>query len=115
MENIIQHAMANFEIAKNFGAKEPMWLAFKQAYIKAFQRGQESVGTLYSAVYCPCIHESTFGTISTHRTRKGAEMAMEHHKESVRKEFEDTYRDIDPPLPFGAYEAWDIMVTKLEE
>jgi hypothetical protein len=28
-----------------------------------------------------------------HKTRKGAEMAMEFHKEQKRKEFEEMYKD----------------------
>lgn len=114
-KNIVQHAMTAFDRAKEFGMKEPMWLAFKQAYIKSFQRGQESITEVYEARYCSCVHESTFATISIHRTLRGAEMAMEYHKEAERKEFEATYKDIDPPMPFGAFEEWDVIKTKLEE
>lgn len=115
MENIIQHAMTDFDKAKEFGMKEPMWLAFKQAYIKSFQRGQESLTEVYEARYCPCTQESAFATISIHRSLRGAEMAMEYHKEAERKAFEETYKDVEPPIPFGLFEEWDVIMTKIED
>lgn len=36
--------------------------------------------TLYAFLYNPMIHESGYITVSIHRTREGAEKAMERHK-----------------------------------
>ena len=49
--------------------------------------------TVYEFWYNDCIYESVAGCISLHRTQKGAEMAMEFHKEQKRKEFEELYKD----------------------
>jgi hypothetical protein len=35
---------------------------------------------VWAFLYCP-IHESSFATVSLHKTEKGAEIAMEFHKE----------------------------------
>jgi hypothetical protein len=32
---------------------------------------------VWAFLYCPCIHESSFATVSLHKTEKGAEIAME--------------------------------------
>ncbi len=31
---------------------------------------------VYQAMYCDCIHESAYGTISIHKTKEGAEKAL---------------------------------------
>ena len=48
---------------------------------------------VYEFWYNACIHESVGGCISLHRTKKGAELAMEFHKEQKRKEFEELWKD----------------------
>lgn len=42
--------------------------------------------TVFVALYNPMIHESSYGIISIHKTKRGAEMAMEFHKEEERKD-----------------------------
>lgn len=72
--------------------------------------------TLYAFRYNECIHESSTATISIHRTRKGAEMAMEFHKENKRKqhleqikwEKENTPKGIEIDETFGKHEYWDV-------
>lgn len=70
------------------------------------------VGTiLYEALYCSCIHESSFGTLSIHLTEDGAIDAMERHKEIKRQEFDLMFpvgseeRD---EMEFGQFEEWAI-------
>jgi hypothetical protein len=47
---------------------------------------------IYAALYNPMIHESTWGIISLHETRKGAEMAVEFHKhESDNNQFQSWF------------------------
>ena len=48
---------------------------------------------VYEFWYNDCIYESAAACISLHRTRNGAEIAMELHKEQKRKEFEELYKD----------------------
>jgi len=38
---------------------------------------------VFAAVYCDCIYESSYGTISLHKTREGAELAIENHKKEL--------------------------------
>jgi len=72
---------------------------------------------LYEFVFSDCIQESPYVTISLHRTRKGAETAMQLHKEEKRKEFYETYQyiDQDPPYEFGTFERWDVIETEVLE
>ena len=53
--------------------------------------------------YNPMIHESVFGCLSLHRSRKEAEMEMEFHKHQRMKE--DDYSDV---------ERWTIYEYKLK-
>ena len=65
--------------------------------------------TVYEFYYNDCIHESMAACISLHRTRKGAEMAMEFHKEQKRKEFEELYKDEeDIDWTFDSMCAWGV-------
>lgn len=65
--------------------------------------------TVFEFWYNDCIHESADGCISLHRTRKGAEMAMEFHKEQKRKEFEEMYKDEeDINFAFDSMCAWGV-------
>ena len=41
---------------------------------------------VYAFLYNSCIYESAHATMSLHKTRKGAEMAMEVHKAEKEKE-----------------------------
>ena len=50
---------------------------------------------VYEFWYNDCIYESVAACISLHRTKKGAEIAMEFHKEEKRKEFEEYLKDED--------------------
>lgn len=74
--------------------------------------------TLYGFYYCPCIHESASALISLHRTEKGAQVAMEFHKETARKEHEDDCkwsleeRGYPWAHEFGESERW--FVDKIE-
>ena len=55
--------------------------------------------TLYAFLYNPMIHESGYITVSIHRTREGAEKALEWHK---KEHIEETIED------YGKYdEEWD--------
>jgi hypothetical protein len=76
---------------------------------------------VWAFLYCPCIHESSFATVSLHKTEKGAEIAMEFHKENERKEHEEMYSNLSISekselyVEFGNNEAWDIKKLPIEE
>jgi len=55
---------------------------------------------LYQALYNPMIHESASYTLSIHKTRKGAEMAIEFHKNEIKNEELELY---DPSDVIGEY------------
>ena len=70
---------------------------------------------VWAFLYCPCIHESSFAIVSLHKTEKGAEIAMEFHKENKRKEHEEMYANLSITekselyVEFGIMEAWDVQ------
>ena len=76
---------------------------------------------VFLAMYNPMIYESSFGVLSVHKTRKGAEMAMEFHREEMFKEYEADMKESkergDPfdYGPFGQFEAWMVFEYKLEK
>jgi len=79
---------------------------------------------IYEFLYCNCIHESAYATVSLHHTQKGAEMALEFHKNERFKEWEDFNKkclESDPefyskfPNKFAEYEGWYIQQTKILE
>lgn len=70
---------------------------------------------LYSALYCPCIHESSYGTLSIHRTKQGAEDAVEIH---IAEEYANwrAYRDdYFTDERFSQHEDWDIGKIEIQE
>jgi len=48
---------------------------------------------VYEFWFNPCIYESSPGCVSLHHTKKGAEQAMDSHKQQRRKEFEKLFKD----------------------
>jgi|AntDeeMinimDraft_5_1070356.scaffolds.fasta_scaffold15180_2 hypothetical protein len=80
-----------------------------EALIKNLDSKITDMETVYEFYYNDCIHESMAACISLHRTRKGAEMAMEFHKEQKRKEFEELYKDEeDIDWTFDSMCAWGV-------
>ena len=71
---------------------------------------------IYEFLYCPCIHESAYASVSLHRTKEGAEKAMKKHKASELKKFNKLYKN-DPELKklmkFGQHEDWSIGEQEL--
>ncbi len=74
--------------------------------------------TVFAFMYCPCVHESAWATVSLHRTRKGAEIAMEFHKAEALKEFNSDYtaEEIEKlGFKFGQFEDWCVEELEIEE
>jgi hypothetical protein len=64
---------------------------------------------LFEFVYCGMTEESSYATISLHRTREGAEKAMNKHKEEASQEWKKKYPvGSYEPYPFGRFEDWGI-------
>jgi hypothetical protein len=64
---------------------------------------------LYAFIYCPCIYESDYSTVSIHYSKEGAEKAMNEHKEKALNEFNEWYIfDEIRTFEFGFGEDWDI-------
>ena len=68
---------------------------------------------VYQALYCPCVWESSFGTLSTHFSEEGAIKAIKAHKARERKKFNLIYKDEKVWKPkFGEHEDW--MISEIE-
>jgi len=85
---------------------------------------------IFAAMYNPMIYESSFGILSLHKTRKGAEMAMEFHKAECKKEwdeqmewekerFKNEKKEVQEEWlgssKFGQFESWDIFEYDVNE
>ena len=72
---------------------------------------------VYEFWYNDCIYESAAACISLHRTKKGAEMAMEFHKEQKRKEHEELWKDEpeEERFAFDSMCAWGVTERDIVE
>ena len=72
---------------------------------------------VYEFLYNPSTCESVSHTVSIHRTKKGAEMAMEFHKNEIKKKFENEeiteLTIVDFPWHFDQW--WGILETQLND
>lgn len=94
---------------------------------------QFKTNKLFEFVYCGMTEESSYATISVHRTREGAETAMEKHKaeekikydekmkryvESWEKEGhnEKTINELSKSIgEFGRFQDWGINEIEIED
>jgi hypothetical protein len=64
-------------------------------------------GCLYAFLYNSCIHESSWATMSLHYSKKGAEKAMQEHKQKALDKFNEMYADDNKfDFKFGEHEDW---------
>ena len=70
---------------------------------------------VYEFLYNPSIHESAAQTVSIHKTMRGAEKAMELHKEMALKEYEEECNRIpdEEDFPFGYDQWWGVRESIL--
>lgn len=66
---------------------------------------------LYNSDCC----ESAPITVSIHKTRKGAEMAMMHHQEDIKKDHNDLWLGEESAYDWDFDQWWGIKTTKLKE
>jgi hypothetical protein len=64
--------------------------------------------TVYAFMYCDCVFESSFATISLHRSKEGAEKAMEAHRAKKKEWHDKMYADEDEDFKFGEFEDWTV-------
>lgn len=63
-------------------AKE-LWAAINDEIWEAMSQPRPII---YAVMYNPMVHESTWGLISLHKSLKGAEITLSHHKHNTEKE-----------------------------
>ncbi len=71
---------------------------------------------IYEFLYCECIHESSYASLSLHKTKEGAEKAMKKHKSQKLREFNKRFKSFYSKQPkvirdsvkFGQHEDWQI-------
>lgn len=71
---------------------------------------------IHLAEYNPSTEESTFGTISIHRTKAGAEKAIKDHRAKEQETFNTRYgsQKGEPfPIVFAEWEDWAVSETEL--
>ena len=75
--------------------------------------------TVYAFMYCPDNCESCYATMSLHRTRRGAEMAMEFHKQKIKNQFEEVFGKDGVLSQSGSTwdlnQSWAIREEKIQE
>lgn len=72
--------------------------------------------TVWEALYCSCIHESSSATISIHKTKQGAEKAIKEHRDKELAEFNELFKSSnDFGIKFGEHESWNIVETEIFE
>lgn len=70
---------------------------------------------VFEFIYNSDCCESVARTVSIHKTKKGAEMAMEFHKAEVKYEHEELYKDFESDTEWDWDQYWDIRETLLDE
>jgi hypothetical protein len=73
---------------------------------------------IYVFYYNPCIHESASAAISFHKTREGAERAMEKYVEEERAEYNSLWPEhfrIENNLKFENHRDWFIEEEIIED
>lgn len=74
---------------------------------------------IYEFLYCSCIFESAYGTISLHRTKAGAYKAMRKHIMTKYQKWYDERilygKDRRWGHKFGCHEAWRVGEQELCE
>lgn len=78
------------------------------------------INIVYAFQYCPCVHESSYGVVSLHRTQKGAEMALEFHRNMEQQKYDEYHKEIsedisDFPYDFGQFEGWRVKKIEIQD
>lgn len=69
---------------------------------------------VFEFAYSECIYEGGCVTQSIHKTLKGAEIALDFHKDQMRKEWLELWNERErEEFPFGDTERWIIKETEV--
>lgn len=77
--------------------------------------------TIYSFLYCPCIYESSYQTISLHKTKRGAYNAMRKYLIDNYLEWDEKRRQIKKWQryyhynKFGVDQKWKVKAVNIED
>ncbi len=80
-----------------------------------------SNNALWKFIYNPDKYDSVPLTVSIHKTKEGAEKAMQIHKEQIKAEFDNTYNNLNHQIKLVVEmkwdddQYWDIQEIKIEE
>ena len=99
--------MNKVEFLKQYLIRDPI---SKNAALQALKDWDKL--PLYAFLYNPMIHESGYITVSIHRTREGAEKALEWHKKECREEYAEIHGDF---INFGHFESWQISEITIQD
>lgn len=74
---------------------------------------------IYEACYCDCIYESSYATISIHKTKKGARKALSNFLRKERARHQEMYKDYeystnDDCNLWQTHKGWMISETELK-
>ena len=71
---------------------------------------------IYEFLYNSDCSESSPSTLSIHKSRKGAEMAMEFHKNGIKREWEQECKEYPPAkkYPFDYGQWWGVNEMELQ-
>lgn len=77
---------------------------------------------LYGFYYNTMIYESADCLMSLHRTKKGAEMALDYHKDGKKREHDEYVSywlekgdTIDEISKFGEFEKWSVEEVEIKD
>lgn len=69
--------------------------------------------TVFEFKYNPDTYDSAAFTISVHKTKKGAEMAMEFHRANTEKEHKELYKGEIDNFGYDFAQWWGVEETEL--
>ena len=73
-----------------------------------------SLVKVYEALYNPMTWESSYGTLSIHLSKEGAEKAIAFHKMEKIKEWQKMYPEKEEqPYEFGQFEDWAVREIRV--
>ena len=76
------------------------------------------VNKVYEFWYNDCVYECASISMSLHRTKRGAEMAMEFHKKQKQKEWDELYENEDDKEFYNCFNnmfAWGVRECEILE
>ena len=87
---------------------------YSSAQVSANALVGSSLVRAYEALYNPMTWESSYGTLSVHLSKEGAEKAIAFHKMEKIKEWQRMYPEKEEqPYEFGQFEDWAVREIRV--